>query len=43
MYYLILVDAKEYTAPLKQLENDCKIRTEVAGFLKRYKVGGSSS
>jgi len=32
------MDAKEYTGPLKQLENDCHIRTEVAGFLKHYKM-----
>lgn len=30
-------EAKEYTGPLKQLEQECIIRTEVAGHRKHYK------
>jgi len=32
------MEAKEYIGPLKQLEQDCEIRTEVAGYLKHYKI-----
>jgi len=32
------MEAKEYTGPLKQLEEDYKIRYEVAGHLKHYRM-----
>lgn len=32
------MEAKEYTGPLKQLEEECKIRNEVACYLRQYKT-----